>query len=160
MWRLLAAFAIACASAHKGGDGGALLPRAHPNVLQPGAPPQVFSLTLLTDAANNDGAVSLDGSPGAYYYFKGGETRKWYIHQEGGGWCGSDADCLARSRTALGSSRNLKPTENIAGGYFDNTPAVNPLMWNWTKVFLPCVSAPGSGGAATSPRALFVSHPP
>ena len=129
---LLTAFTIACASAH------GLLPRAHANVLQPGAPPQVFSLTLLTDAEKN-GAVSLDGSPGAYYFYKGEETRKWYLHQQGGGWCSSNEDCLARSRTALGSSRGLKPTENIAGGYFDNTPAVNPLMCA-SSTTAPCFS--------------------
>jgi hypothetical protein len=80
---LLLAFA-GIVSAHQGAshshdDGSIQLPRSH----QPGAQPQVFDLNLLTDAAKNDGAVSLDGSPGAYYFFQGAETKKWYIHQQG-----------------------------------------------------------------------------
>ena len=59
-------------------NGGIHLPRDHPNRPQPGAAPQVFTLTLLTDAVA-DGAVSLDGSPAAYYYSAGAETNKWYI---------------------------------------------------------------------------------
>ena len=158
MLSLAAAFLVG-AAAHKGSgphahhsrDGGIHLPRAHPNVLQPGATPQVFELTLLTDAAKNDGAVSLDGSPGAFYFYEGAEKKKFYIHQQGGGWCSSDADCLSRSKGALGSSKGLKPTENIAGGYFDNTPEINPLMWNWTKVFLPYTDGGSQTGDLDAP---------
>ena len=42
---------------------------------------QTFNLTLLTDAALNEGAVCLDGSPAAFYWHSGAETEKFYIHQ-------------------------------------------------------------------------------
>ena len=55
---------------------------------------------------------------------------------------------MSRSKSALGSSKGFKPTEDIAGGYFDNTELINPLMWNWTKVFLPYTD----GGSQTGNR--------
>lgn len=49
-------------------------------------PPNVANLTLLTDAAKNQGAVCLDGSPAAFYLRPEVETQKFFIFQEGGGW--------------------------------------------------------------------------
>jgi hypothetical protein len=46
-------------------------------------PPNIANLTLLTDAANNFGAVSLDGSPAAVYVRYEAETTKFYVHQQG-----------------------------------------------------------------------------
>jgi hypothetical protein len=42
-------------------------------------------LVLLTKAAQQDGAVCLDGSPGAYYIQRGNGTgvNKWYVHHQG-----------------------------------------------------------------------------
>ena len=51
--------------------------------LRHGVPPNIANLTLLTDAANNFGAVSLDGSPAAIYVRYEAETTKFYVHQEG-----------------------------------------------------------------------------
>ena len=51
--------------------------------LRNGVPPNIANLTLLTDAANNFGAVSLDGSPAAIYVRYEAETTKFYVHQEG-----------------------------------------------------------------------------
>ena len=39
------------------------------------------------------------------------------VELEGGGWCISDADCLARSKTALGTNKGLKPTSPEPAGY-------------------------------------------
>ena len=57
-------------------------------------------LTMLTRAAKAEGAVCLDGSPGAYYVSKGSGTgaRKWYIHQQG---CASACQCAALRARAL-----------------------------------------------------------
>lgn len=41
--------------------------------------PEVAELVLLTQAASEDGAVCLDGSPAAYYIYRGAESRKWII---------------------------------------------------------------------------------
>ena len=40
---------------------------------------QDAQLVLLTQAAADDGAVCLDGSPAAYYIYRGAETQKWII---------------------------------------------------------------------------------
>jgi hypothetical protein len=30
---------------------------------------------------------------------------------------------------------------NLGAGYFSNDPSINPLMYNWSKIYLPyCVS--------------------
>ena len=68
-------------------------------------------------AATARGAVCLDGSPPGFYYgaARGApeNAHKWLLFFRGGGWCvsgaggGEEADlreCLARSRTALGST--------------------------------------------------------
>merc|ERR1712137_260914 len=54
---------------------------------------------LMVEAAENEGAVCLDGTPGAYYFQQGSGdgVNKWYIHHQGGGWCESMDDCWSRS---------------------------------------------------------------
>ena len=76
------------------------------------------TVTLLTAAQNpssnaflaftkNDPlAVCLDGSPAAYYYRPGAESKKFYIHTQGGGYETSNDAFYARSLTDLGSSKN------------------------------------------------------
>ncbi|CAI7835580.1 unnamed protein product [Closterium sp. NIES-53] len=61
-------------------------------------------LILLPD--NAAGARCLDGSPPGYYFRAGtGAGRSmWHIYLPGGAWCGSAAQCVARSKTWLGSS--------------------------------------------------------
>jgi hypothetical protein len=80
------------------------------------------------------GAVCLDGTlPGLYYRAgKGADVNKWIVHFEGvhiccecafdrvllhvgGGWCVSPSDCLARSKTNLGSSSQWTPTASYGG---------------------------------------------
>ena len=99
--------------------------------------PPPFVLTLLPDAARDQGAVCLDGSPGSFYYRAGAELTKFYIHHQPGGWCESDEDCAARATTSMGSSSGLAPTGGWQTGYMSVDPAVNPLMHNWSMIFLP-----------------------
>jgi hypothetical protein len=111
------------------------------------------TLFLLTDAAKNDGAVCIDGTPAGYYFRAGTGSgiTKWYIHHEGGGWCSSLQDCYGRSLTPLGSSKNYTPTANIDGGYFSTDPNINPLMYNWNSVYLKyCDGGSFSGDNATT----------
>lgn len=44
--------------------------------------------------------------------------------------------CQARSKSALGSSKSYPASTNLGGSYFSNDPAVNPMMYNWSKAFL------------------------
>mmetsp|Transcript_25035 Transcript_25035/g.72421 ORF Transcript_25035/g.72421 Transcript_25035/m.72421 type:complete len:434 (-) Transcript_25035:135-1436(-) len=117
MWRslLLIAFLL-----------GALLPLLHVASSTSSAGDEAtrhqttFELVLLTDAATTKGAVCLDGSPGGYYLRRPlvatANSSKFLVFHEGGGWCGSDANCLDRSLTPLGSSLGYEPTISGDGG--------------------------------------------
>ena len=96
----------------------------------------VGNITFLKDAARSSGAVCLDGTPAAFYLAPGAEPGKVYIHQEGGGWCAPGQNCLQRATTPLGSSKTYPPTMGFHGGYLSDDPAQNPLMANWTKVYV------------------------
>eukprot|EP01125_Pyxidicula_operculata_P008327 TRINITY_DN2804_c0_g1_i1.p2 TRINITY_DN2804_c0_g1~~TRINITY_DN2804_c0_g1_i1.p2 ORF type:complete len:360 (+),score=63.23 TRINITY_DN2804_c0_g1_i1:1188-2267(+) len=97
----------------------------------------VHQKVLLTEAVS-DGAVCLDGTPGAYYFRKGtGDgANKWYVHHQGGGWCNSISNCYQRSQTDLGSSKGYPDTKNIDYSYFSTDPKVNPQFHNWNSVYL------------------------
>mmetsp|Transcript_36011 Transcript_36011/g.108183 ORF Transcript_36011/g.108183 Transcript_36011/m.108183 type:complete len:397 (+) Transcript_36011:38-1228(+) len=100
------------------------------------------------------GAVCLDGTPGAYYHLAGtgSGAKKWYIHHQGGGWCESLDDCLGRSKTQLGSSKQYPPAANLGGGYFSTDPTQNPMMYNWNHVLMRyCDGASFSGNAPPTP---------
>ena len=63
---------------------------------------------LLTAAAKGpDNAVCLDGTPPIYYHRKGpgSGANKWFIHQQGGGWCYDLVSCVGRSHGSLGSTK-------------------------------------------------------
>lgn len=86
-----------------------------PTPPRPPTPPQpgAMTLTLLTEAAAEKGAVCLDGSPAGYYWRAGvgDDATKFLIVFNGGGWCkGLTAeavgiDCASRATTTLGSSK-------------------------------------------------------
>jgi hypothetical protein len=59
--------------------------------------------------------------------------------QEGGGWCISEEDCLARSATALGSSSQWPPSgcpsmDGGSNGMLSDSQAINPYFYNWNGV--------------------------
>jgi len=114
---------------------------------------QTSTKYLLADAARKDGAVCIDGTPGAYYFRPGSGSGadKWYIHHEGGGWCYNSAACYSRSLTDLGSSKNYPNTATINYGYFSTNPTANPLMYNWNSVYLKyCDGGSFSGNNETT----------
>jgi len=104
---------------------------------------------FLTEAAEAPKyAKCLDGSPALYYWRKGTGTgvNKWYIHQQGGGWCYDLKSCVSRSQGRLGSTKDDKPSMSIDGGYFSMDEGQNPLMHNWNAVLLRyCDGASVSG---------------
>lgn len=90
------------------------------------------------------GSVCLDGSPPAYYLYKGAESKKFVIFQRGGGWCTSDSDCASRSESTLGSSKDYPTTvdfdtdpDMVGFGSMSSDPQINPMHYNWTKIFMP-----------------------
>jgi hypothetical protein len=98
---------------------------------------QIANLVKLTREQQEFQASCLDGSPPAFYIIPGtGDgLNKWFLHFMGGGYCASLADCYGRSLTFLGSSSEYPETLDLGGGYFSDDPNVNPLMYNWNKVF-------------------------
>jgi hypothetical protein len=121
------------------------------------------TLVLLTDAAKAFGAVSLDGSPGALYIKPGTEARKFVILQKGGGWCTSDDDCAARSRTELGSSTSFPPSLDFDNAdvmfsapfqQLSSNASMNPFLYTWTKIFLPYTDGGSQVGDLADPVAV------
>eukprot|EP01012_Entosiphon_sulcatum_P023990 TRINITY_DN2914_c0_g1_i1.p1 TRINITY_DN2914_c0_g1~~TRINITY_DN2914_c0_g1_i1.p1 ORF type:complete len:389 (+),score=58.84 TRINITY_DN2914_c0_g1_i1:27-1169(+) len=107
----------------------------------------------LTEAAQKDRAVCLDGTPGVYYHRPGtGQgAKKWYIHQQGGGWCESYSSCYSRALGDLGSSKNYPKAATFEGGYFDTDPKNNPMMYDWNLGYLKyCDGNSFSGSNITS----------
>lgn len=129
-----------------------------PNVEADSSDPALMTGYLLEDAAKNDNAVCLDGTPGLYYHRPGTGTgaTKWYIHHEGGGWCSSIPACQGRSLTDLGSSKGYAQTVSPNYGYFSTDPAANPLMYNWNSVYFKyCDGGSFSGSnASTTPSGV------
>ena len=124
-----------------------------PNVEAAAGDPALMVGYTLAEAARVDNAVCLDGTPGMYYHRPGtgSGADKWYIHQEGGGWCSSVGACQGRSLTNLGSSLNYTANISSGGGYFSLDAAVNPLMYNWNSVYFKyCDGGSFSGSNASS----------
>lgn len=115
--------------------------------------PAIAQGYFLKDAAEGpENAKCLDGTPALYYHRKGTGTgvNKWYLHQEGGGWCYDLNSCVERSKGPLGSTKADKPTMVVDGGYFSMDPKQNPLMYNWNAVFIRyCDGASLSGDKPT-----------
>ncbi|XP_065184018.1 uncharacterized protein LOC135814776 [Sycon ciliatum] len=117
-----------------------LLPAISSSSLLANARSATVELTLLTEAAGSKGAVCLDGTPPGYYWRQGQGTalKKWIIHQEGGGWCFSDEDCLTRSRTRLGSSKYFAPNKTfLHAGFLADDCQTNPVFCDYNVVYMP-----------------------
>ena len=85
------------------------------------------------------GAVCLDGSTAGYYFApgSGSGSRKFYIDHQGGGWCETEAKCLARSTTTHGSSLEWpEEAEWRKSLLFSTSAEDNPLAHNWNKVYV------------------------
>ena len=54
---------------------------------------------------------------------------------EGGGWCPNELNCLQRSSTDLGSSKNWKPMTDFAG-FLSDVQEYNPDFYQWNVVYI------------------------
>ena len=104
-------------------------------------------------------ARCLDGSPGAFYVSRPSmvaTSTKFYLYQDGGGFCADLEHCVSRANTSLGSSARVfwpesldLDAENPYMG-FSRSLEENPLLASWTHVFLVyCDGAYFSGSNAT-----------
>ena len=72
------------------------------------------SVQRITLPQTSSSALCLDGNPAGFFLEKAAseskDRDKFIVFLQGGGLCRSQADCVARSRTALGSfRRNTSP---------------------------------------------------
>ena len=90
-------------------------------------------MTIVKLAGAATGAVCLDGTDPAYYIRAGtgSGASKWRVHHQGGGWCEGYPDCVARSKTELGSSQAYPASINETSDYYSTDNVTNPLFWNW-----------------------------
>lgn len=102
-----------------------------------------LAMSVELPAAEFPLALCLDGSRARYYVRHGAAKDKWYVHQEGGGFCTSLEDCVARSKTSLGStlptaSDPWGPTLNLTEQQpvFTTDATKSPLLHDWNHVFL------------------------
>lgn len=125
-------------------------------------------------------AACLDGSPGGYWFSQGegAGKDKFVIHFMGGGWCTSEKDCLSRAtgskygsskewtddvqcdeRRRLGAADSDQPCHYDGGmhGLLDADPAINPMMYNWNKVYIGYCDGASFGGNV--PLGTYVDGP-
>ena len=70
-------------------------------------------------------SVCLDGTPGGFLWRQGTQPSSVVVHMEGGErWCYNEADCMARSKTDIGSSKGWK--------------SVGDMCHRWTVVRTDC----------------------
>ncbi|CAM8906589.1 unnamed protein product [Rhodiola kirilowii] len=93
-----------------------------------------IGITFLESAVAK-GAVCLDGSPPAYHFDKGfgAGVNNWMVYFEGGGWCSTVAECLARKNTRLGSSKQMTKVLTFSG-MFNSKQKLNPDFYNWNRI--------------------------
>lgn len=104
------------------------------------------------------GARCIDGSPAGIAFAKGyGEGKdKTFIHFLGGAWCaGRDRDsvlndCIARSKTDLGSSKNWNKI-NYFNALVPGTPEGNLNFYNWNRVIVQYCDGSGHQGYTKDP---------
>jgi len=109
----------------------------------------VANLVLLPDAVK-EGAVCLDGTAPGYYFRAGSGSgaKSWIVHMEGGGWCYDEDECVARSKTPLGSSKFWGPTA-VGTGFLSDNQTENPDFYNWNVAYIKyCDGASFTGNVA------------
>ena len=117
------------------------------------APPQRLPGPLqkvsIVNAVDNQ-AVCLDGSPAAYYFQNGmGKgVESWVIHFEGGGRCGTLAECASVSPQF--SSSNSWEDTLLGKGILSDIFSENPYFYESNHVLLRQCSADGWIGTKTS----------
>jgi len=95
-------------------------------------------------------AKCLDGSPYSYYISQGTNHTSFYLNHQGGGWCQDLNECAERAKSALGTSINWTATVDMGDG-MSRDASTNPLMKDWTFVYLPyCDGGSFTGDAMSS----------
>lgn len=106
----------------------------------PAPTPGTLSGLILVDQETR-GAACLDGSPPGYWMRPGsaGNSDKWVLHAQGGGWCYDEESCAGRAKMALGSSKfwnNVTACYGSCDGILSADPTTNPDFYEWNAVFI------------------------
>ncbi len=112
----------------------------------------------ITNAESKD-AVCLDGSRATYYLSELGHENKWVIMLGGGVPCANLEQCARakENQNRLSSSRQNKDVIHGSGLLLENKQ-LNPLFFNWNKVFVPQCSMDawvGEQQASKQTKGLF-----
>ena len=114
------------------------------------------------DTAKHPLAVCNDGSPAAYYFYKGEDSTRWVVHQQGGWWCWDDYSCAVRwdhfanhtsEKRSLMSTKELEAlTEEFDTfngeknrGLMAHNASTNPMA-SASKVFIAYCSSDSHAG--------------
>ena len=65
----------------------------------------------------------------------GSGSKKWIMHLQGGGWCVTEDECVKRSKTNLGSSKDYPETRTFHG-LLSASETINPDFYNWNMVYV------------------------
>eukprot|EP00039_Didymoeca_costata_P019489 m.337730 g.337730 ORF g.337730 m.337730 type:complete len:396 (+) comp18219_c0_seq1:106-1293(+) len=88
------------------------------------------------DVANKYNAKCLDGTSGGFYMATNTSSTGWVIYLQGGGLCVTFADCKARTKGNLGSSKHwdetFTDTTNVLSGNDDGNP-----FGSYNKIYVP-----------------------
>jgi len=111
-----------------------------------------MDVVFLKEAAINQGAVCLDGSPGIYFFKAGSaaNSTKWVLHMLGGGMCFNDEECLVRSKMYLGSSLYWPP-QIMYGGPLSENATYNPDFYDWNHAFFAYCDGAAYAGDVEKP---------
>lgn len=127
-----------------------------------------FKQVLLPQSvASATGAVCLDGTPPAMYVDLNTTSRKWILFMQGGAWCHTPEECLARSKTPLGSTSGMPTSGPVSwevSALMSRNTTENPYFSTWNYAYFTyCDGASFSGDVAepvlvnsTKVRSLFV----
>ena len=100
-------------------------------------PPVLADKVVLDDPM----AMCLDGSRAVMYVSAGTRAGAFYIYHEGGGWCQTADECALRAQGVHGSSASYEEQLDLSGVqtrvFFSRNVSLNPLMNDWTFVYLP-----------------------
>jgi len=126
--------------------------------------PEPAILTAVTLTHTSAEAVCNDGSVPSYYVSLGTDPRgdKWMVWLEGGGSCGSTAECAQRWVETPYLTTGAVPATVDHPGFFARQQATNPDFYDWTKVFIHYCSSDGWTGnrAASADTADMAFHGP
>lgn len=101
-------------------------------------------------------ARCLDGSPGAFYWRPASKANSsnWVIYFEGGGECVTEASCLQRTHTQLGTTKRRPSFWTLSNVIQSAKAEENPDFSSWNQIYIVYCSGDLHLGTQTEPQTL------